>query len=85
MCSPFDVRIIESTSTMSKLRTVKIDTKGAFLQTGSAQSKVYVIPHSFHELDYVHRALLSHITETVKLRISISTIIIRATGRNDID
>lgn len=44
MCSPLGIRVVISVSVYKKWRIIRIDVKTAFLQTGRASRKVYVIP-----------------------------------------
>lgn len=44
MCAPLDVRIFIFIGTIFKWRLYCVDVKSAFLQTGPAESSVYVIP-----------------------------------------
>lgn len=44
MCPTSDILVIASTATISQWRVVRADADSSFLQTGSADRKVYVIP-----------------------------------------
>lgn len=44
MCTPTDIQILNSLSTIKNCRLTRVDVKSAFFQTGAAERRDYVIP-----------------------------------------
>ena len=57
-CSPAGLRILESIASLFGWTIVRVDGKAAFLQTGKAQRKVYVIPPAESRMKATHCWLL---------------------------
>lgn len=57
-CSPAGLRILESVAALFGWTVIRIDAKSAFLQTGKADRKVYVIPPNESEMKSTHLWLL---------------------------